>query len=293
MLVDLHLHTNFSDGALSPQELIDYVKKLNVGVIAVTDHDEIGANLPARNYGEKQGIEVIAGVELSIEYQLKGRGHLHIVGLFIDPLNQELCRTLDRLKKARVSRAREIIEKLSALGLPVSYNELEKIVGKGSAGRPHAAALLVRKGIVSSFHEAFKEYLSKGCPAYVAKRKLKIEPAVELIHQAGGLAILAHPISLGFSAYKRTGAEILKLKKLGIDGVEAYYCSHDRYFTNWLLEFAKKNDLAVSGGSDFHGATKPDIQPGVGRGNLHVPVKIIDELKKRVSKKSPQKNIVS
>ncbi len=279
MRIDLHTHTNFSDGSLSPQDLIEHVKKYDVGILAITDHDEILANIPAMEYGKNAGVEVIAGVELSIDYPLPGRGHLHLLGLFIDSQNEVLVRKLRWLSAERRNRAAEIIKKLRQNGVDAGLDELAEIVGEGSAGRPHVARLLMDKGVVSSVPEAFYRYLGKDAPAYVPKKKLDIQTAIDAIHQAQGLAILAHPISLGFETYPEIGTEIMKIKALGLDGVEAYYSSHDRYFTKWMADFARENDLVISGGSDFHGQAKPNVQPGTGRGDLRIPVRLADELK--------------
>jgi predicted metal-dependent phosphoesterase TrpH len=170
------------------------------------------------------------------------------------------------------------------MGMNISQNELDEITKGGSIGRPHIGQLLLQKGYVDSVAQAFHDYLGRGKPAYVPKEKLKIEAAIDVVHRAGGLAILAHPISLGYDNYPRFGEEILKLQALGLDGIEAYYPSHDRYFTQWLLDFAAQHDLAVSGGSDFHGKAKPDIKPGVGFGNMNIPFSVYEALERRVTK---------
>ncbi|MGA1868088.1 MAG: PHP domain-containing protein [bacterium] len=284
MAIDLHTHTHYSDGTLSPIELIDYAQRSGVSILAVTDHDEIGANIPAQIYGKERGVEVIPGVELSID-EPQENGHVHIIGLFIDPGNQALQDSLYQLKQARTHRAKKIIEKFHLLGIHLHYAELAEVIGHGSAGRPHIAALLIEKKIVSSMDEAFVKYLSKGKPAYVPKKKLKLQPALDLIHRAGGLAILAHPITLDFYSYGHLQAYILKMQGQGLDGIEVFYSSHDFYFTQWLLNFSRKHQLAISGGSDFHGANKPEIQLGSGRGNLHIPVYIVEQLKENKSRR--------
>ncbi|MGA1823757.1 MAG: PHP domain-containing protein [bacterium] len=282
MLIDLHTHTHCSDGTLSPCDLIDYAKKSAIGVLAVTDHDELGANIPAQRHGREVGVEVIPGVELSID-EPQENGQVHILGLFIDPENRVLQESLFHLKQARVSRAKKIIHLLNEQGMTLHYTELAEIIGTGSAGRPHIAALLMKKRIVSSMDEAFKKYLSKGKCAYVPKKKLKLQPAIDLIHEAGGLAILAHPNSLDFYSYSQLQKDIVKMREQGLDGIEVFYPSHDKYFTQWLLNLARQHQLAVSGGSDFHGACKPEIQIGIGWGNLCIPVEIVTELKKKLA----------
>ncbi|MGD9898974.1 MAG: PHP domain-containing protein [Calditrichaceae bacterium] len=282
MLIDLHMHTNYSDGSFSPEELIDYVSARDVGIIAVTDHDEIGGVLPAREYGEKKRVDVIPGVELSIDMELTGGAHLHMLGLLFDPENVTLIEELNKLKKAREERAFRIVQKLREAGIPIDADDLIDAVGQGSAGRPHIAAILIKKGVVSDIYEAFDKYLSKGRPGYVPKTKLKLEPAIELIHRAGGLAIIAHPVSLKYETYRELGEKILEMKAVGLDGIEAYYPGHDKYLTEWLVKFAGKNNLVVSGGSDFHGSAKPDVEPGIGRGGLVIPPEIVERLREEV-----------
>ena len=278
MSIDLHTHTNFSDGSLSPEALVDLALKKKIEVLAITDHDEVGAIHPAMQHSNNFPIEIVAGVELSIEYQLQGLGHLHILVLFIDYNNEELITNLDKLKQARYDRIKIMVQKVKALGFDLDVNELEKYVGQGSAGRPHLARILVEKDIVKDIPDAFGKYLSKGRPAYVPKTKLSAQAAIDLIHHAGGLAIIAHPYSLGYATYPEMGREILKLKAMGLDGLEAYYTSYNVYLTNWLLEFAKENNMLISGGSDFHGEPKPEIQLGSGSGNLSIPYSVYEKL---------------
>jgi len=279
MRIDLHLHSHYSDGSLSPSQVVRAVKEFEVTVMALTDHDTLAGIPEALTAAAEENMVMVPGVELSIDYPLKGKAHLHLLGLFLDHTNQAINLELERLRTARLLRGEKIVRKLQQLGMNLTNDDLQRVAGDGSIGRPHLARLLMEKGYVSSVKEAFFKYLSKDRPAYVPKEKLKIKPAIDLIHRAGGVAILAHPISLGYPTYDRFGMEILKLKEMGLDGIEAYYSSHDRYFTQWLLEFARKNGLIASGGSDFHGDAKPDIKPGIGFNNLNVPYEIYENLK--------------
>ena len=277
-MIDLHLHTTCSDGSLKPKELVDKVSARGIKAIAITDHDEICGCAEAVEYAKGKNITVIPGVELSIDYPLQGKNHLHLLGLFIDVHNELLNNALERLRAARRSRAKRIVEKLKQIGYDLTYEELSKSAGDGSIGRPHVAALLRQKGIVKQEAEAFRYFLGRGGPAYVPKEKMDLNSAIEVIHKAKGLAMLAHPISLGYKTYELLGKEILKWQGLGLDGIEAYYSRHDRYLTDWLLAFARQHGLAVSGGSDFHGKAKPDIQPGSGYGNLKIPYHVYEDL---------------
>jgi len=279
MAVDLHTHTTFSDGSLSPQQLVDKAVSYALTAIAITDHDEIGANRIALEYAEDQALEIVPGAEFSIDIPLSGTAHLHLLGLFLDIDNSQLQEVLNDLRKARKSRAFEILNKLNAEGMDLKREELEKITGQGSAGRPHVAQLLIKNNVVSSVWEAFNKYLSKDRVGYVPKKKLKLKDAINLIHTAKGLAVLAHPISLKHRKYKETEAFLRELKYIGLDGVEAYYASHTKNFTSYLINAAKRNNLLISGGSDFHGTNKPDTDLGRGRGNLVVPDSVYFDLK--------------
>ncbi len=247
-------------------------------MLAVTDHDTVDGCLPAITRGKVLGVRVVSGVELSIDYPLQGNGHLHLLGLFVDPQNDELVKTLNNLKDARQLRAQEILKKLDKIGMPIEPAELEERVQGASPGRPHIVSLLLEKKYVYNSFQAYTKILGRGGPAYVPKKKLNFQTAIDLVHGAGGLTILAHPISLMFPNYPLLGDEILKLQKLGLDGVEVFYSSQDHYFTKWLYDFCKKHHLLISGGSDFHGKAKRDIALGRGRGNLKIPVSVFTEL---------------
>lgn len=279
MAVDLHTHTTYSDGTLTPLELIQKAEKLKLMAIAITDHDDIHANNIAIENGLDFNVEVVAGAEFSIDIELPGTAHLHLVGLFLDTNNPELIESLNALREARKSRAYKIISKLNAIGIAVTRSEIDEIIGAGSAGRPHIAKLLLEKKVISSIWEAFHKYLSKGRPAYVPKKKLGLKKTINLIHSASGLAILAHPISLRHKQYTETEAFLKEVKEIGLDGLEAYYSSHSLNYTKFLIKAAEKNNLLISGGSDFHGSTKPDTELGRGKGDLNIPDQVYINLK--------------
>ncbi len=285
MLADLHTHTYFSDGTFSPEALVDLACQKNVAALAVTDHDTVDGCERAALRSREKGIDFVPGVELSIEYDLPGSGHLHLLGLFIDYKKTELVQALAKLKEARKLRALKILSRLNSLGMRITTDELSVAVKDGSPGRPHIVELMLQKGYIPNAMEGYTRYLAKGKPAYVPKEKLKLQAAIQLIHQAGGLAILAHPVSLRYASYARMGEEILKFKAMGLDGVEVFYPSHDYYFTKWLLDFVRKYFLAVSGGSDFHGLAKADIELGTGRGNLKVAYSVYENLKETLGNK--------
>jgi len=276
--VDLHTHTTHSDGTSAPTELIALADQKKLSAIAITDHDITSANREALDIGQQFGIKVVPGVELSVDFPLPNKGHLHLLGLFIDPTNSPLNKTLRALRQGRDIRNQKILDKLKELGKEVSPDELINEAGYGSVGRPHIAAMLLKNGYVKTIRQAFDLYLKKGAPAYFDRRRLRVDESIRMIHHAGGIAILAHPWSLGFSSLAETCASILKLKEMGLDGIEAYWSNQGEIRTEELLKFARNEQLLVSGGSDFHGDVKPEIHLGTGRGDLDVPDQVYWDL---------------
>ncbi len=274
--IDLHLHTTCSDGSLPPADVLTLAGKTGVTALAITDHDIVDGIPEATDVGERLGIEVIPGVEISSRY---GDGELHILGYFIDWKDAELNRRLANLRNSRHDRNPRIIEKLNELGLAVTYDEVRALAGTESVGRPHIARVLMSKGYVASAKEAFDRYLSEGAAAYVPRDLPAPAEAIAWIRAARGVAVLAHP------TWVKESAEGLfrlcdKLKGEGLGGIEVHYSTHTAQQTAGYLHIAKRLDLLVTGGSDFHGVTKPDVEVGVGRGGLKVPEKLLGPLKK-------------
>ncbi len=274
-LVDLHTHSTASDGTFSPEDLIRLAYKKGLKALALTDHDTISGLEMAEKEAQKLGLDFVPGVEISIKFE--GPGHCHLLGYFIDYRHQGLLKTLARLHEAREKRNIQMVAKLKALGISISWEELEKIAGGGEIGRPHMAKLLVQKGVVKDFDEAFEKFLGKGKPAYVPKARLTAEEAIRIIGEAGGITSLAHPYYLGLSR-EETRAYVTSLKEKGLAALEAYYTDHDEEYTTFCLQMAKDLDLLVSGGSDFHGANKPEIELGRGKGQLAVPYEVYEKL---------------
>lgn len=273
--IDLHLHTTHSDGSLPPADVLTLAGKTGVTALAITDHDIVDGIPEAMEVGERLGIEVIPGVEISSRY---GDGELHILGYFIDWKDAELNRRLATLRNSRHDRNPRIIEKLNELGLAVTYDEVRALAGTDSVGRPHIARVLMSKGYVASAKEAFDRYLSEGAAAYVPRDLPAPAEAIAWIRAARGVAVLAHP------TWVKESTEGLfrlcdKLKGEGLGGIEVHYSTHTAQQTAEYLNIAKRLDLLVTGGSDFHGVTKPDIEVGVGRGGLKVPEKLLGPLK--------------
>lgn len=277
--VDLHLHTTYSDGSLPPVEVLALAKKANVTALAITDHDIVAGLPEAMAAGADLGIEVIPGVEISSRH---GDSELHILGYFLDWKDQELNRRLATLRDSRHARNPRIIQKLNELGLDITYEEVTTLAGTASVGRPHIARVLMNKGYVTSAKEAFDRYLANGAAAYVARDLPAPAEAIAWIKGARGIAVLAHPTWV-----KESAEGLFKLcdtlKQNGLGGIEVHYSTHNKRQTSEYLNLAKQLDLLVTGGSDFHGVTKPDIEVGIGRGSLKVPEKLLDPLKKAAS----------
>ena len=273
--LDLHLHTTFSDGSRTPTDVLTLASKAKVTALAITDHDTITGLPEAIQAGRSLGIEVIPGIELSSRW---GNTELHVLGYFLDWNNAELRRQLTRFQDARHVRNPRIIEKLNALGIHLTYDDVKALAGDGSVGRPHIARVLIEKGYVTSAKEAFDRYLADGAVAHVPRDLPEPAEAIAVIRAAGGVPVLAHPSWLDRSEGIYKVCE--QLKTVGLGGIEVHYSTHRPEQTAAYLEVARRLDLLVTGGSDFHGVTKPDIEVGIGRGQLKVPEALLEPLRK-------------
>jgi predicted metal-dependent phosphoesterase TrpH len=276
-LIDLHAHTTASDGTLSPAELVDLAEQAGLKALAVTDHDTLDGLPEALARGKEISIEVIPGVEISAEFK---PGTMHILGYLIDYQSGPLADKLERLQQARRDRNPQIVAKLNGLGMEISMDEIVARAGGGQIGRPHFAKVLMDKGYVGSVQEAFDRYLAKGGAAYVDKFRFTPQEAIELIHRAGGVAVLAHPFTLRLSD-EDLDSTLADFKDAGLDGLEVYYSEHTPDMSRAYVALAEKYSLAPSGGSDFHGNNKDKIKLGTGLGDLRVPYSFLTGLKKR------------
>jgi len=278
--IDLHLHTTHSDGSLRPSDVLTLAKHANVSALAITDHD-ITTGIPeAMAAGEELGIDVIPGVEIS---SFDGKSELHILGYWVQWDEAVFNQRLARLRESRHRRNPLIMERLREAGLDVTYDEVRSLAGTESVGRPHIAQLLMQKKYVSSAKEAFDRYLAEGKPAYVARELPTPTEAISWIREAKGVAVLAHP------TWVKESGEGLRtcvnaLKEAGLGGVEVHYSTHTKSQTSQYLELARRLDLLVTGGSDFHGITKPDIEVGSGRGGLKVSPRLLLPLKEAAAR---------
>ncbi|MBZ0293430.1 MAG: PHP domain-containing protein [Anaerolineae bacterium] len=247
-MLDLHTHTTASDGQLTPAQLVELAREIGLDTIAITDHDTTSGIIQAQE-AAPSGFEVIAGIELSAE---DAGGDVHMLGYCIDLDNAIFQTALEEFRSRRYFRAQKIAEKLAALELPVEWDRIEAIAEGGAIGRPHIARAMMEAGYVTSVKEAFERFLENGGPAYVARKRLSPEESVELIHIAGGAAVLAHPVYV-----KDHRAMIDRLLPVGLDGIEVVYPDHPPALQAELRAIAQAHDLIMTGGSDFHGLNLP------------------------------------
>jgi predicted metal-dependent phosphoesterase TrpH len=274
--VDLHLHTIASDGVRSPSEIVKYAKTKGLQAIAVTDHDTIEGLEEALSEGKKTGFEVIPGIEISAEYS---PGSMHLLGYFLDVHHPLLIEKLDYLQKARAERNPKIAEKLNRLGVQITYDEVVRASGGGQVGRPHFAQVLLEKGYVRSIQEAFDRFLRKGAAAYVNKFRFTPSEAIGFINEANGVAVLAHPNTLGLNGIEQLDALVFQLMKQGLRGIEVYYPEHSVSDVAQYRFLANKYDLVMTGGTDYHGIEGDGLDLGVGRGGMRLPYSIVEDLR--------------
>ena len=287
-MIDLHIHTSASDGSFSPREIVKIAKEKGLRAVSITDHDTVDGNEEAIKAGTEIGLEIVPGVEISVEWE--GRP-VHILGYFIELGNYGLRATLKSLIDFREERNPKIIHKLNMLGLSITYDEVKTAAGNGTTaiGRPHFAQVLIEKGYVKNGDEAFRKYLKRGGAAYVEKKRLTPHEGVQLIKDASGIPVLAHLYNIDGITNKDLEHVILQFKGMGIEGIEVYYPLHNVQQTLKLKTLAEKLGLYITGGTDFHGEQKPDIQIGSGFGALRIPYELIIKMKERYEDKKSKK----
>ena len=272
--IDLHTHSHFSDGSMTPTDLVALASESGLKAIALTDHDTFDGVGEALEAGKKYGVEVIPGIEFSAV----STGETHILGFCIDITNKEINDAVNKAKELRLINNQRTAEALQKLGFDITVEDAKKLSPIGNMGRAHFAKVMVQKGYVSSVKEAFDLYLQKGKPAFNSLRLLEPEEAIRLIHGAGGKAFLAH---LHLTKFKDEELEnyVIRLKNAGLDGIEGYYTEYDDAMEKEYQSLAEKHNLILSGGTDFHGANKPHIKIGVGYGNLKIPYELLEKIK--------------
>ena len=289
-MVDLHTHSAASDGSLSPSDLIAKAEKLGLSALALTDHDTIGGLDDAARTARERGIGFIPGIELEITRDpgiyRNPEGEFHLLGLGLLKPTLGFTRAVEGLARRREERNLEILDRMNKAGIPASYDEIVSMgdntggdntgvndvkgnMAQHSIGRPHFAAFLVKKKIVRNRQQAFNRYLARGKPFYIPKVGMEFENAVELIHQSGGIAVLAHPMSL-YIAWGRLPDLIKDLKQKGLDGLEAWHPAAKASACKRLEELGRKLALIITAGSDFHGEARPDRKLGITAGGKKI-----------------------
>jgi hypothetical protein len=246
--VDLHSHTNYSDGFNTPKELIDKVKNKGIDVLSITDHDNLAAIKEATEYGKEVGVEIIPGVEISSDIMDR---EIHILGYFVEPGNFELERYLEFFRAERLKRADRIVKKLNIIGISLQLDDVLKIARDSAVGRPHIAQAMVEGGFINSYYEAFNKYLGNGCLAYEKKVHVSPRSAFKIISDSGGLSFIAHPGIMPEHILK-------ELIESGVDGIEVVHPSHNPQLVKFYRGIVNEYFLLESGGSDYHGGKRED-----------------------------------
>jgi 3',5'-nucleoside bisphosphate phosphatase len=274
-MIDLHTHSSFSDGTLTPTALVNLAETIGLKAVALTDHDTVAGVPEGIRAAEHLRVHFVPGVELSAQID---RGALHILGLFVDHTHPDLTSVLDDTIRFRNQRNDQVIQRLGALGISISLEEVEKEAKMGTLGRPHFAAVLTRKGYTHSIRDAFLRYLSKNGAAYIPKVRIPPERAIEVIQKAGGVPVLAHPDQTHLGG-QELATLIENLKEMGLKAIETRYSGYTRTQSRKYSRLAARFCLRESGGSDFHGAVKPGLALGVGPGDLNVPDDFLELLR--------------
>ena len=268
--VDLHLHSRFSDGTYTPEELVAQARRCELAAIALTDHDSVEGCAATAQACAAAGIEFVAGAELTAE---QDGNELHLLGYFIDMQNGRLLTQIARFQAVRQDRIREMVSRLNKLKVPLSAEAVFVLANCRAPGRPHVARALVQAGLCGNLDEAFERFLKKNRPAWVPKFKMSAGEAIDLIHQAQGVAVLAHP------GLNRTDEVIPGLVEAGMDGIECFHTKHSTATSEHYLELADRFHLLVTGGSDCHGLSKG--RPLIG--TVKVPYQHVEQLKTRAA----------
>ncbi len=291
MPIDLHAHTTASDGTLSPRQLVTHAREIGLSAVAVSDHDTVSGWSEALEAGEELGVRVVPGIELSVSHDQHGK--FHLLGFFAhrtDLNGTALGEAVTDLQRERDERNTRIYEKLEELGVPVEPKRVREIAGGGAQiGRPHIAKAIIEIGHATSIQDAFDRYLDAKSPAYSSKKGLTPPEAVALIHDAGGVAVWAHPTRSPSERAEildfQHGEDLLRLwRKWGLDGLEIYYGAYSPGEVEWTKRMSEQFTLLGTGGSDFHGATKPGVALGKVNGGKSVPDEVLAQLEKHAKR---------
>lgn len=285
-MIDLHCHSTASDGSFSASELIAEAERIHLKALALTDHDTTNGLAEFIRAGRESPVEAIPGIELAACDADNPNLNIHIVGLFVSHDAPQLQRLIDDVISWRTQRNLAMIEKLSAMGLPVTLAKVRAVAGNAVIGRPHIAQVLIEAGHARDTQNAFDRFLASGKPGYVWRRLPTPAQAIMAIHSAGGIAVWAHPYTRGHYTNLQMRRIAVMLKDMGLDGMEAYYPMHTVCQVRASLDICKAVGLAPSGGSDFHGARLRNIALGTGNGKLCVPDELLDGLRMRLHERA-------
>jgi predicted metal-dependent phosphoesterase TrpH len=277
-MIDLHTHSTASDGSLTPSRLIEEAANRGLSAIALTDHDTIEGLEEAKKEADKRGIRFIPGVELEIQQGgAAPPGEFHLLGLGLTHPTRAFWDTMAELSRLREERNLKILDRMRELSIDAAYEDIQALSGGHSVGRPHFAALLVNRRIVKNQEQAFARYLGKGKPLYEPKAGLEFGRAVEIIRDSGGIAVLAHPMSL-YVAWGRLPGMVEDLKSQGLDGIEAWHPTAKVRSCRRLEELGKSLNLFITAGSDFHGEVRPDRKLGITAGDRQIEDSLLDAI---------------
>jgi hypothetical protein len=277
-MIDLHSHTDQSDGTFTPAELVAEALRVGLRALAITDHDTFAGYDAAIRFAAESGLNLICGIELSTRYQ---GGSVHLLGYFpVTPPSPELRAWLAWVLEMRRDRNIRLIAKLQSLGLDITLEEVEKM-GRTLTGRPHFAQVLVQKGYAKDLQNAFDVYLDESGRGFVQRQEVPMEEALERILRSGGVPSLAHPVRVAKNNWEKLAVYVEDLAGLGMRAIEVYHSDHSPENVSYYASLAERFHLGMTGGSDFHGANKPAISLGTGKhNNLHVPDSVVENLKK-------------
>jgi len=276
-MIDLHSHTDRSDGTFTPAELIAEAARVGLAGLGITDHDTFAGYDAAVPFAEKAGVNLICGIELSTRYQGTS---VHLLGYFpLTPPSKELRAWLDLILEGRRDRNNRLITKLQSLNVDITLAEVETM-GRTLTARPHFARVLVDKGYAKDIQDAFDKYLDESARGFVQRQEVSMEEALERILKSGGVPSLAHPIRVAKNNWEKLGEYVEDLAGLGLRAIEVYHSDHSPENVSYYGSLAERFNLGMTGGSDFHGANKPLIALGTGkRNNLQVPDELLENLK--------------
>ncbi len=281
-MIDLHTHTNESDGSLTPHELVEAALRERLEALAISDHDTFRGYDQALPLARERRLDLVCAIELNTKLTVSSGAtkSVHVLAYFLhDPPAAAFRQWLEEILSARRARNQQLVDRLRAFDIDIQLSEVEAI-GRSLTGRPHFARLLVNKGYAADVPEAFRQYLGETAPAFVERDMPHFAFAVQQITQAGGLPVAAHPVRLGMREPEQEEAVIRQMREMGLRGLEVYHSDHSAWDVDRYLGLARKYDMAVSGGSDFHGAAKPRVALGTGQnGNVQVPRAVLDKLR--------------